>query len=64
MIGTERPTWRKRRHCPHSDLEPIYGDEINRLGGYRLICRDCGRLIDGPPTLAASRKDEPTWKHR
>ena len=64
MSTSKRPPWWRRIHCPHSELEPIYGDEINALGGFRLRCRDCGRLIDGPPTLAASRKDEPTWKHQ
>ena len=50
--------WRERRVCPHSDLRGIYGDEINHRGGYRLECRDCGRLLDGPVMLAKIRADE------
>ena len=49
---------RQRRHCAHSRLRPIYGDEINFVGGWRLWCRDCGRFIDGPVSLAAMREGE------
>ena len=44
--------------CPHSRLNPIYGDAINHNGGYRLWCRDCRRHIDGPVSLAYSRARE------
>lgn len=44
-----------RKRCPHDNLEGIYGDQINRCGGYRLRCLDCGRLIDGPVSLAKDR---------
>lgn len=53
--------WRFRReikHCPHSNLDPIYGDAINMSGGFRLWCRDCRRKIDGPVALAERRKNE------
>lgn len=57
----QRITWRQRRHCPHSNLRGIYGDEINHTAGFRrLQCRDCGRLIDGPVHLARLREDEPS----
>ena len=47
----------RRKHCPHSNLRGIYGDEINHTPGFRrLICRDCSTLIDGPARLAASRQ--------
>ncbi len=50
---------RQRRHCPHSDVRGIYGDEINHTpGGRRLQCRDCGRLLDGPPGIADMREVE------
>ena len=48
----------RRRYCPHSNLEGIYGDRINDCGGYRLWCKDCGRLLDGPVKLAAQRWSE------
>lgn len=49
--------WRKRnRGCLHGDLRGIYGDEINAVGGYRLQCRDCGKLVDGPVELAERPK--------
>lgn len=38
--------------CPHMAIRAIHGDEINHLGGYRLACLDCGRLLDGPEDLA------------
>lgn len=51
--------WRRlRRHCPHSDLIGIYGDLVNAVGGWRLRCRDCGRYLDGPVSLAKSREGE------
>lgn len=46
------------RHCPHSDLTGIYGDEVNATGGFRLSCNTCGRLVDGPVRLAESRRAE------
>ena len=46
-----------RRHCPHFQLRPIYGDEINQHG-FRLECLACGRLIDGPVSLASARAGE------
>lgn len=45
--------------CPHSDLQPIYGDRINHVGGYRLQCRTCARFLDGPVSLAEARAGEP-----
>jgi hypothetical protein len=48
---------RERRRCPHSDLRPIYGDEINQVGGSRLQCRTCGQYLDGPVSLARARAD-------
>ena len=45
--------------CPHSDLRPIYGDQINHVGGYRLKCRRCSRFLDGPVELAKARAGEP-----
>lgn len=47
--------FRKRAHCPHEHLIGIFGDEINWVGGWRLQCRDCGRYLDGPVSLADSR---------
>ena len=47
-----------RRHCPHSRLRAIYGDEIRFVGWWRLHCLDCGRYLNGSPTLAESRKSE------
>lgn len=43
---------KKSRHCPHLNLRGIYGDEINLVGGYRLVCQDCGNLLDGPVSLS------------
>jgi len=40
------------RRCPHPKLEGIYGDAINYAGGRRLWCRRCGRVLDGPVSLA------------
>ena len=58
-LSTEsvRLTWRQRRRCPHSNLRGIYGDEINARRS-RLECRDCRRFIDGPVSLAESRRGE------
>lgn len=44
-------TWPINR-CPHIRTRGVYGDEINFVGGYRLICVDCGRRLDGPVWLA------------
>jgi hypothetical protein len=38
--------------CPHVNIRGIYGDEIIARGWYRLECMDCGRLLDGPISLA------------
>ncbi|AHH20841.1 hypothetical protein NONO_c60650 [Nocardia nova SH22a] len=47
---------RFRRHCPHSRLVAIIGDEILRTRAcWRLRCRDCGQFVDGPPALADTR---------
>lgn len=51
--------WRKRVHCPHRHLRGIYGDDVNRVGGYRLFCVDCGRFLDGPVSLADERPLKP-----
>lgn len=45
----------KVNRCPHAHIRGIYGDEINHSGGYRLCCRNCGLLLDGPVTLARAR---------
>lgn len=50
--------WWNRHRCPHVMLAAIHGDEINYLGGYRLACMQCLRLIDGPVWLEATRKTE------
>lgn len=47
-------------HCPHSDLSPIYGDEIIHVGWFRLQCRQCGRFLNGPVRLAEMRRGETT----
>lgn len=52
--------WRKRAHCPHADLQGIYGDQIFMAGFRRLHCRRCGRLLDGPVALA-EEKLQPGW---
>ena len=46
------------KHCAHSNLRPIYGDEVNANGGWRLGCNDCGRYIAGPVSLAENRRGE------
>lgn len=38
--------------CPHVRIRGIYGDEIRFSGWKRLQCLDCGRLLDGPVSLA------------
>lgn len=48
----------RKWRCPHSNLSGIYGDEINLAGGYRLWCKDCHRLLDGPAKLLAMREGE------
>lgn len=49
----------RKRHCPHSNLRAIHGDEVNYTPGYRrLECRDCRALLDGPVVLASLRRDE------
>jgi len=57
-LWATRTQWRRpRAHCPHGDLRGIYGDEINHTpGGRRLQCLDCGELLDGPVSLAATRR--------
>lgn len=47
-----------RRRCPHAHLEPIYGDRINQVGGWRLRCHNCRRYLDGPVTLADHRNNQ------
>ena len=47
--------FRNRAHCPHEHIEGIYGDEVWLVGGFRLRCRDCGRYLHGPVTLATTR---------
>jgi len=47
-----------RNRCPHSDVRPIHGDEINHVGGYRLQCNDCRRYLDGHVVIAQLRADE------
>ena len=49
--------WRRWRRCPHARIAGIYGDEIYRSAGYRLRCLDCGRLLDGPVSLATHHTD-------
>lgn len=50
---------RERRHCPHTNLRGIHGDEINYMpGGRRLECLSCGRVLDGPVILAVVRAGE------
>ena len=50
MLGVRGRAWRR---CPHASLRGIYGDQqIAHYGGHRLICTDCGRLLDGPVSLA------------
>jgi hypothetical protein len=47
------------RRCPHQCLRGVYGDEVNQYaGGYRLQCRDCGKYLDGPVSLAQERDCE------
>lgn len=51
--------FKKRAACPHSNLRGIYGDEIITARFKRLWCADCGRLLDGPVSLASCRDPEP-----
>lgn len=49
----------RANRCPHTSIRGIYGDEINRTPGYRrLVCRNCGRLLDGPVSLAHPEEDQ------
>lgn len=50
--------WWRSRHCPHSNLRGIYGDEIIARGFFRLECEDCQRRLDGPVSLAKHRRAE------
>lgn len=44
--------------CPHVRIRGIFGDEINHTPGYRrLVCMDCGRLLDGPVRYATHQYD-------
>lgn len=55
----------RRRHCPHTHLRGIYGDEINATpGGRRLQCMDCYSYLDGAVELASARRDEPCQIHQ
>lgn len=45
-----------KRRCPHAALKGIYGDEITAVGGWRLLCGDCGSFLDGPVSLARDRE--------
>lgn len=47
-----------RVRCPHRVLTPIYGDQVNMVGGWRLQCADCYRYLDGPVSLAATRNEQ------
>lgn len=46
---------RQQQRCPHEVIRGVYGDEIKRCGGFRLLCVVCGRYLDGPVSLAAAR---------
>lgn len=50
--------WIQRRRCPHVDVRAIYGDEIifGTPKWNRLQCRDCGRFLDGPVSIAVDRQ--------
>lgn len=52
------PWWqfRKRVRCPHVDVRGIYGYEVIAAGFKRLWCADCGRLLDGPVSIAVARQ--------
>lgn len=63
MMRRKRPYWgffgrQARRRCPHSELSPIYGDDINRVGGWRLRCNGCARYLDGNVRLVFDRETE------
>jgi len=47
---------KQRKRCPHVDVIGIYGDAINRCGGYRNFCRDCGRYLDGQVSISVDRQ--------
>lgn len=45
--------FRKPARCPHARIRGIYGDEIIYTPRWRrLQCLDCGRLLNGPVSLA------------
>ena len=46
-----------RKRCPHRVLAPIWGDDIEMVGGWRLQCADCDQYLDGPVSLAAQRSE-------
>lgn len=48
-------TWFRRNRCPHENLYGVYGDQIHRSLGTRLVCGDCGRYLNGPVSLARER---------
>jgi hypothetical protein len=48
-------SWTTKK-CPHVDVKGIYGDEVNRAGGKRLWCADCGQLLEGPVSIAEDRQ--------
>lgn len=48
--------WRKRARCPHVHVVGIYGDAIIASGWFRIRCLDCGRLLDGPVSIAVDRQ--------
>jgi len=49
--------FKKRSRCPHVHVEGIYGDQIIFAGWSRLYCRDCGKLLDGPVSIAVDRQE-------
>jgi hypothetical protein len=38
---------REQIQCQHLHADTIYGDEINRTGGRRGHCWECGAWLDG-----------------
>ena len=47
----------RTNYCPHVHVRGIYGDEINHTPGHRrLVCQDCGQLLDGPVSIATDRQ--------
>lgn len=45
------------RHCSHTEIRGIYGDEIHACHGYRLQCLDCKSFLEGPAALANVVRD-------